>query len=318
MRLHSRLVKEGFWTDTELIRELPLEGRLFYLGLIQLADDSGCLENDVMAFKILLFPGDPNITEDLLEEFCKKLVRMGKLTKYLSVNKECYYLKNFHKHQTIKNPSPPEVPLPPWIKWEPYKSNPRAGKYSIGNVSDFCKKSVSKVSDSDILQSSSNINRNINRNINTCPNSSESAHAEIATNSQEDEQSLELTPKEPTATEKKIKYPEDSEAYQLSAYLRQKIIERDPSTKVPPDTVQGLQRWAIDADRMIRLDNRDPTEARELIAWSQQDDFWSANILSMSSFRKQYDRLKRQQTRKGPRKPISGSKDGDPYAEIYL
>ena len=44
MRLHSRLVKEGFWTDTELIRELPLEGRLFYLGLIQLADDSGCLK----------------------------------------------------------------------------------------------------------------------------------------------------------------------------------------------------------------------------------------------------------------------------------
>ncbi len=145
---------------------MPIEGRLFYLGLIQLADDSGCLENDPMAFKILLFPGDPDITENLLSDFCKKLVRMGKLTPYLSVNKECFYLKNFHKHQTLKNPTPPEVPLPTWIEWEPYKSNQRTGKYSVGNVSDFCKKSVSEVSEGDVLQSSSNLNRNRNRNIN--------------------------------------------------------------------------------------------------------------------------------------------------------
>ena len=68
MRLHNRQVKAAFWTDTELIRELPPEGRLFYLGLIQLADDSGCLEDDLMAFKIFLFPGEDSITLSILSE----------------------------------------------------------------------------------------------------------------------------------------------------------------------------------------------------------------------------------------------------------
>ena len=45
---------------------------------------------------------------------------------------------------------------------------------------------------------------------------------------------------------------------------------------------------------MMRLDNRDPQEAANLMTWAQHDPFWRANILSMSKFRKQYDTLKRQ------------------------
>lgn len=305
MRLHSRLVKEGFWTDTELIKELPIEGRLFYLGLIQLADDSGCLENDPMAFKILLFPGDPDITENLLSDFCKKLVRMGKLTPYLSVNKECFYLKNFHKHQTLKNPTPPEVPLPPWVEWEPYKSNQRTGKYSVGNVSDFCKKSVSEVSEGDVLQSSSNLNRNRNRNISL---------KEIRPDSEEPVQVIENEIK----NEQEVKFTIDSTPFLLAYHLRVKILERDPGTKVPAENLESLQNWAQDADRMLRIDNRDPTEAQELITWCQKDDFWSTNILSMATFRKQYDKLKRKyKATAGSIKANKIAKEGDEYVGLY-
>ena len=171
MRLHNRQIKASFWTDTELIRELPLEGRLFYLGLIQLADDSGCLEDDLLAFKIMLFPGDASITEDVLSEYRKTLVRLGKLIPYFADGKDCLYLKNFHKHQTLRTPSAPEVPLPPWIQWEPYPSNDRAGKYIVDTPTDAekaavepvsdgmltCKKSVRTSSDDPGLQSSSNL-----------------------------------------------------------------------------------------------------------------------------------------------------------------
>ena len=55
MRLHNRQIKASFWTDTGLIQHLTREQRMFYVGLWQLADDSGCLFDDPFAFKINYF-----------------------------------------------------------------------------------------------------------------------------------------------------------------------------------------------------------------------------------------------------------------------
>lgn len=93
------------------------------------------------------------------------------------------------------------------------------------------------------------------------------------------------TPKKETP-----KFDEVSAPYRLALYLRYAILTRDPGTKVPAN----LQKWAVEADRLLRIDKRDPEEAAALITWCQQHHFWSANILSMDKFRKQYDVLKRQ------------------------
>jgi hypothetical protein len=90
------------------------------------------------------------------------------------------------------------------------------------------------------------------------------------------------------------KHDEGSVAYQLAQHLRTAILMRDQETKVPDETPEALERWATEADRMVRLDGRDPHEAAELMTWCQRDPFWSSNVLSMTAFRKQYDRLKRQ------------------------
>jgi len=59
------------------------------------------------------------------------------------------------------------------------------------------------------------------------------------------------------------------------------------------------KRWA-DAERLlIERDERDAGEARELLAWSQADEFWRANILSMPKFRDKYDQLRLQAKRNG-------------------
>ena len=84
----------------------------------------------------------------------------------------------------------------------------------------------------------------------------------------------------------------DSEPYRLALHLKKEILKQDPKTKTP----DNLQKWALIADRMIRLDKRDPQEAANLITWAQNDDFWKSNILSMDKFRKQYDKLRLQST----------------------
>ena len=95
------------------------------------------------------------------------------------------------------------------------------------------------------------------------------------------------------------KFDDESIPMQLAKHLKKEILKQDSTTKVPDD----LTNWAIEADRMIRLDKRDPKEAANLITWAQNDDFWKANILSMKKFRAQYDKLKRQAHRnKGSRK----------------
>jgi hypothetical protein len=136
MKLHNRQIKAAFWVDTDMIRNFSLEERLFYIGLWQLADDSGCVENDPYAFKLFLFPLNEEVTIDILNDWTAKLIEKNKLIPYHTQGKDGLYLTSFHKHQTIKNPQPPEVPLPPWITWKPYKSNPRTGRYEIDDPQD--------------------------------------------------------------------------------------------------------------------------------------------------------------------------------------
>jgi hypothetical protein len=50
--------------------------------------------------------------------------------------------------------------------------------------------------------------------------------------------------------------------------------------------------WLDDARLLIDRDGRDPHQARALIEWASQDSFWRSNILSMPTFRKQYDKLR--------------------------
>lgn len=79
----------------------------------------------------------------------------------------------------------------------------------------------------------------------------------------------------------------DSIEIRLAALILEKIIFRLPGFKKP-----DLQKWAKDIDLMIRIDNRDTSEISQVIEWSQQDQFWQSNILSASSLRKKFDRLK--------------------------
>jgi hypothetical protein len=62
----------------------------------------------------------------------------------------------------------------------------------------------------------------------------------------------------------------------------------DPKAK----TGEHTKLWLEAADRLIRIDERHFEEALAVLEWSQQDEFWKTNVLSMPTFRKQYPRLR--------------------------
>lgn len=52
------------------------------------------------------------------------------------------------------------------------------------------------------------------------------------------------------------------------------------------------QAWLQACDRLIRLDDIRPDQIRTAIDWSQRDEFWRANILSMPKLREKYPQLR--------------------------
>lgn len=88
----------------------------------------------------------------------------------------------------------------------------------------------------------------------------------------------------PSKTNLKIFSPEDKE-YLLAEYLSKKISER---LNKPLKDEKTLQKWSAEFEKMIRLDKYSIEEIKEVLIFSQKNNFWQSNILSASKFRKQY------------------------------
>ena len=80
---------------------------------------------------------------------------------------------------------------------------------------------------------------------------------------------------------------------------------------MPLKEEKDLQRWAADFNKMVRLDGYGIEEIKEVLMFSQKNDFWQTNILSAAKFRKQYltllsqmkrDENKEKSTEKKPNK----------------
>lgn len=61
--------------------------------------------------------------------------------------------------------------------------------------------------------------------------------------------------------------------------------------------------WHQAIDRLIRIDGYEPQNIRQVIDWSQQDEFWQGNILSAPKLRKQFDQLKNRMFQERNRQP---------------
>jgi hypothetical protein len=118
-RLRNRICKADIWTDPELLR-WHRDKRETYRGLWQAAEDSACLEDDPFGWKLLLWPSplDADITVELLTTWRDELIAAGKLIPYEADGKRYLFIRTFHQHEHPRNPQSPDLPLPPWVRYE--------------------------------------------------------------------------------------------------------------------------------------------------------------------------------------------------------
>ena len=78
-----------------------------------------------------------------------------------------------------------------------------------------------------------------------------------------------------------------AECFELAQRLKDGILKNNPTAKTPDD----LTAWAKCVDLMLRRDARTVPQIQLVIDFSQYDDFWKQNVLSMDAVRRQFDRL---------------------------
>ena len=82
--------------------------------------------------------------------------------------------------------------------------------------------------------------------------------------------------------------PPSQIAHALANGLLQCILFNNPNFKHDEKTAR---RWAVDVDKMIRIDKRNPEQIKTVIKFAQSDSFWQSNILSGKKLREKYDQL---------------------------
>jgi len=81
---------------------------------------------------------------------------------------------------------------------------------------------------------------------------------------------------------------QDSGDINLSHLLRDLILENNPTAKI---TDSQLNEWTNNVRLMREQDNHTIEEIDSLLQWSQKNNFWQSNILSMGKFREKWNTL---------------------------
>ena len=85
---------------------------------------------------------------------------------------------------------------------------------------------------------------------------------------------------------KPSKYKFDGYHMEFAEWMLSKFLILNPNFKKP-----NLNSWANTLRLMIEVDKRDPVMIGKVFEWANKDSFWSSNILSANSLRKQFDKL---------------------------
>jgi hypothetical protein len=93
---------------------------------------------------------------------------------------------------------------------------------------------------------------------------------------------------QPTKKTKSPKLPPSDAGRRVADFLRKRVHENNPTARI---TEYQVLKWAGEADAMMRLDKRTEQQISEHIDWSQKDQFWRSNILSIGALRRQFDRI---------------------------
>lgn len=96
------------------------------------------------------------------------------------------------------------------------------------------------------------------------------------------------TPDEPEQAT--VDFTEDSFEIRCVDILIDSCLKTFPNSKVPR-TLQEKQKWAIEIERMKRLDGRSEADIMQALNYAITDTFWQGNIRSTKKFREKFETL---------------------------
>tara|TARA_Y100001963_G_C6781993_1_gene450465 strand:+ start:1205 stop:2095 length:891 start_codon:yes stop_codon:yes gene_type:complete len=148
----KRVVSPNIWTD-EKFCTLPIEGRLFFIGLLNFADDEGIFINSPFTLKCQIFPGEDKITLVQLQDYLNTMVGLHILEKGLDIDgKQLLRFKNWSTHQKINHKTPTKYAFTPILEEEsstnvalPEDSSSTPSQYNI-NKDNIIKDNINKCS----------------------------------------------------------------------------------------------------------------------------------------------------------------------------
>lgn len=106
-----RTIKPDFWQHPKVTR-VSRDARLFFLGLLNEADDEGRLRYSGKRLAGVIFPADDDVTGADIDAWTGELERVGLVRRYSVEDAPLLLVCGFTEHQTINRPSISKLPSP--------------------------------------------------------------------------------------------------------------------------------------------------------------------------------------------------------------
>lgn len=286
MRIRS--IKPEFWCSETLAR-VDRMARLTFIGLWSYVDDNGVGVDNERLLTAALYPLEYDPAE-ALEGTSRDLAALadaGVIIRYQVRGKRLVFVTNWDEHQRVSHPSKPRFPRPgpaELTAQEPHADQAAADPAATsgdepdppGGVADSGDARESGRTVSSLSREQGTGRREVKK---TSSSSSRPAAP------RRDPTPTDDPAEQPDPPAKVVDTPSQADVEALCGRLHERITAGGSKATV-------TQGWRRAARLLLDRDGRELGEALRLVDWCQADGFWSTNVLSMPTFRKQYDRLR--------------------------
>ena len=262
-----RSIKPEFFTSPDTGRA-SLRARLFYVALWCWADDYGIGETNFNMLAGFAFPEEDQIERKELPSLCKEVADAYGTMFYTVRGRHYYSIPTWDEHQRTQRKAAAKYPTPDHPEAAPdLRVYGETGPYApTQGTSAPTQGTSASTQGSDGDGTGEQGNRGTGEQ-GTCDPADAGSSSDAASGAD-------------TTTNP------DAEA--LSHYLADRIRANGNNVR----TVG--KRWHDAMDRLIRIDGYTPEQIRQVIDWSQTNEFWAPNILSAPKLREKFDTLKGQ------------------------
>lgn len=106
-----RTIKPDFWQHPK-VTSVSRDARLYFLGLLNEADDAGRLRYSGKRLSGVIFPDDDDVSGAEVDAWTCELAKAGLVLRYTVEDAPLLLVIGFTEHQKINRPSPSKLPAP--------------------------------------------------------------------------------------------------------------------------------------------------------------------------------------------------------------